>query len=139
MNKLLVVDDDHIFHFIVKACLRQSTAFDAMYIDNGTHFINFLERLQIEPLDCPDVILLDLHMAGIDGWGLLDVIRDFYALFNKRVMVYVVSASIDARERKRALTYPFVKDFVCKPLGSDFFNTVSDLLEKQWRSLQNYA
>jgi len=63
----------------------------------------------------PDLIFLDLNMPKINGWEFLKLIED-----NRiKVSVIIVSSSIDEHEKAKAKAYPFVKDFLSKPLTSE--------------------
>jgi CheY-like chemotaxis protein len=63
----------------------------------------------------PDLILLDLHMPGLDGWGFLQMMEAQKLITD----VVIVSSSIGPVERSKAKDFPFVKDFLTKPLTAE--------------------
>lgn len=68
----------------------------------------------------PDLIFLDLNMPEINGWEFLKLIEE-----NKiGVSVIIVSSSIDEHEKVKAKSYPFVQDFLSKPLTSENVSTL---------------
>jgi DNA-binding response OmpR family regulator len=61
----------------------------------------------------PDLILLDLHLPKLDGWGFVAKFRE-EAAWAKAVPVVAVSASATQEERARALQVG-CDDFLAKP------------------------
>src|SRR5690606_19403710 len=64
----------------------------------------------------PDLILLDLHMPGLDGFGVLDALRPRLAE-ERYLPVLVVTADMNADVRQRALGAG-AKDFLNKPFDA---------------------
>ncbi len=131
MDKLLVVDDDGIFHYILKTQIRKTNLFEATYIDDSAFFEKYLTDVLESIEETPDVIFLDLNMQGLNGWDMLKITERFYPLFRKQVTVYITTGSIDPEDRTRALKYSFVQDFVSKPVNNLFIEQVSAHLSKQ--------
>ena len=63
----------------------------------------------------PDIILLDLNMPIMDGWGFLDGLKD--AQIQSGFKVYVLTSSLDDRDRTRAQNYQMVEGYLTKPLN----------------------
>ena len=131
MDKLLVVDDDGIFHYILKTQIRKTNLFEATYIDDSAFFEKHLADALENPEETPDVIFLDLNMKGLNGWDMLKITERFYPLFRKHVTVYITTGSIDPDDKTRALNYSFVQDFVSKPVTNSFIERVSAHLAEQ--------
>ena len=64
----------------------------------------------------PDLILLDLHMPGLDGFGVLDALRPRLAA-ERYLPVLVVTADLSVDVRQRALGAG-AKDFLNKPFDA---------------------
>jgi len=131
MDKLLVVDDDGIFHYILKTQIRKTNLFEATYIDDSAFFEKYLTDVLENPEETPDVIFLDLNMKGLNGWDMLKITEKFYPLFRKHITVYITTGSIDPDDKTRALKYSFVQDFVSKPVTNLFIEQVSARLAEQ--------
>lgn len=127
----MVVDDDGIFHYILKTQIRKTNLFEANYMDDSALFEKYLTDVLESPEETPDVIFLDLNMKGLNGWDMLKITEKFYPLFRKQVTVYITTGSVDPHDRTRALKYSFVKDFVSKPVTNSFIEQVSARLAKQ--------
>jgi len=131
MDKLLVVDDDGIFHYILKTQIRKNNLFEATYIDDSTFFEQYLTDVLESSEETPDVIFLDLNMKGLNGWDMLKITEKIYPLFRKHVAVYITTGSVDPEDKTKALKYSFVQDFISKPVAYDFIEQVSTCLAKQ--------
>jgi CheY-like chemotaxis protein len=76
----------------------------------------------------PDLILMDLSMPGLDGFGATNAIRKLPSMAD--VPIIAISAHTTPDHRKKALAVGF-NDFVGKPL--DFFELDNSI--KHWLSL----
>lgn len=109
-----VVDDEAVFHWIVEEYLRK------MEIDNEVvSFYNGEEVYQhlsenLEPL--PDVLLLDINMPICDGWKFLEMYERFNADGKQKLKIYIMTSSIDPRDKARAQTFSSVQNFISKPV-----------------------
>lgn len=83
------------------------------------------EALVLIGEQAPAVILLDLGLPGMNGWDLLDSLRDTGRLDRTRVIIF--SAHVDPREARRAphegasgyLTKPFTGDQLLASVRGD--------------------
>jgi PAS domain S-box-containing protein len=88
----------------------------------------------------PDLILLDLLMPGLDGFGVLDQIQPFIAA-QAYLPVLVLTVDLTPQSRRRALAVG-AKDFLAKPLdATEVLLRVRNLLETRflYRQLQQRA
>jgi len=80
----------------------------------------------------PDIILLDLKLPGIDGFGVLRKIKNTPIL--KRIPIIVLTSSTD--EGDRALSYDNgVNSYLVKPVSFKGFLEVVSKIKDYWMSL----
>lgn len=103
--KILVIDDVQTNLVLVKAVLSKSYS-----VATALSGIKILELLETEK---PDLILLDIMMAGMDGFEVLRVIRQTEDY--KDVPVIVVSALGTPEEISKAYDMG-ANDYVRKPI-----------------------
>lgn len=119
---LYLVDDDEVFQFIAKHTIQRTGIVGNIQVfSNGQLALNSLESVLDSPGLQPDVILLDLTMPVLDGWGFLE---DFLLLkprMGKKVLIYVVSSSINPADVERARSISVVTDYVVKPITQEKF------------------
>lgn len=102
-----MVDDDHDEREVVQILLER----DGFAVSVAADGASALAAVRAEP---PDVMLLDLHMPGLDGFQVLDAIKSDPAIAG--VGVIVVSASSRESDVVRALERG-ATDYVAKPFG----------------------
>ena len=100
------IDDDPVHTELVEMIIRR-TGFS-----NDTRSFHSA-RAALKALDqsLPDLILLDLRMPDMDGWEFIELTRS-----RKMPPIVIVTSSIDAREKKRALEIPAVRGWIEKPV-----------------------
>ncbi len=118
-KKIFIVDDDKIFHFIVRKLIaRQDPDTELVFFENGLEAIERLRTKIDSPELFPDVILLDINMPVLDGWQFLDEFRTLKLRLGTVPRVYVVSSSDNEMDRDRARQYrEEVCDYYLKPMG----------------------
>jgi CheY-like chemotaxis protein len=80
--------------------------------------------------DPVDVIFLDINMPRMNGFEFLDAAtREIGASFAK-IVVIMLTTSLEARDRERASRHPAVRRFINKPLTGSHLVEVAVLLEQ---------
>jgi CheY-like chemotaxis protein len=80
---VLIVDDERALRAVVRTRLKLA-GYQVMEADTGEDALSLLEH------EGPDVMLLDLRLPGIDGWGVLEELQSRGRL--PRLHVVVASA-----------------------------------------------
>ena len=120
MNQLessYIVDDDPIHQFGMKMLMRKlGFSKEVMVFNNGQEAIEALWDLVQAKLPFPNVIFLDLNMPIKDGWGFLDEFVQIPNRNREKVLLYVVSSSINPCDREKAKEYSVVSNYMVKPI-----------------------
>lgn len=117
IDTLYLVDDDDTYQFIVERTITNLNLVKSIKIfSNGKLAIDFLEATLGNPDQVPDVILLDLTMPVMDGWGFLENYLLLKPRIGKKIIIYVVSSSIDPIDIQRTQAISEVTDYIVKPL-----------------------
>ena len=126
MSKLILIDDEAIFHKIVQMTLKHSELSNkATYSMYGEAVLDYLEEKSSETTSLPDYIFIDLYMPRFSGWDFLNRFQKIYQNLKKNVNIYIVSSSIDPRDIDRSKTYPFATTFISKPVMKEVFDGIS--------------
>jgi two-component system OmpR family response regulator len=104
-NTVLIVDDNPDILALLRASLRMA-GFDSTEALNGQIALRRIEE------ERPDLILLDLMMPVLDGWGVLEELRDRH----DRPPVIVVTAAESPELMERAGRFG-VSGYVTKPFN----------------------
>lgn len=88
---------------------------EVLTFNDGQDFKEYLEKEYIsQTKDQNLLILLDINMLHFNGWDVLSFISK--ESLDSKVQVAMFSSSISASDKKKAMAYPFVRDFLEKPL-----------------------
>lgn len=111
MPRLMVVDDQQPNVLILERILRRAG------YDRVDGFTDPLEAMRSFHADPPDLLLLDLHMPGRDGFAILQEIG-LRRLNGDFLPVLVMTGDVDGAVRQRALDLG-ADDFLTKPFDLD--------------------
>ena len=112
-NMILIVDDLQLNIDILSATLDE--LYDIMEATGGAEAIELLKASAVKP----DLVLLDLDMPGINGFGVLEFIKSQRELSN--IPVIFVTGEHDTESEAKGLMLGAV-DYVKKPFNSDIVN-----------------
>ena len=107
MAKILIIDDETAVRRVVGALLQQA-GHDVVDAEYG------LSGVAMAQSEKPDLILLDLMMPVVDGFGVLRRLREDPVA--NRIPVIILTAKIDAASERACLDLGAV-DYIKKPWG----------------------
>ncbi|MBV6640742.1 MAG: response regulator [Cyclobacteriaceae bacterium] len=120
VHRLFIVDDDNLFTHITSLVVDDSDLVEEVKVyNNGKEAYDYLSTHRDSPEKLPDVILLDLSMPIMDGWGFLDKFMNLKLPQAKTIEIYICSSSISPEEIEKARSMSVVSDYIIKPLTRD--------------------
>ena len=114
---ILVVDDSNIVRNFVKRIFNEQ--YNVAMAKDGKESIDIINANS--DTDFVEAILLDLNMPGVDGFGVLEYMRQNNLL--KKMPVSIISGDSSKETIDRAFTYEIV-DMVTKPFNDSNIKTV---------------
>jgi CheY-like chemotaxis protein len=129
MNKLkniLLVDDDSINNFIVINKLNSLALVENIIsLENGEEAILYIKDCILNNKEkLPEIILLDINMPIMDGWGFLDEFEKIEKSIRDTMHIYMVSSSVYEDDIEKSKEYPVVISFISKPLSKEKLNEI---------------
>ena len=114
--KCILVDDDDFNNVLTSMAIED--ALGEVDINAFTRPEDGLEFIQNKNVGNPDhnILFLDINMPKINGWEFLERFEKFSEKVKKRVNIYILSSSIDKRDKEKATSDKNVKGFISKPL-----------------------
>ena len=117
-KKILVIDDEDDIRLFVGTRLQRA-GYETLEAADG------LEGLRRFYSDRPDLVVLDIAMPEMDGWQVLERIREV-----SNVPVLMLTAAAQERDKIRGLTEG-ADDYVTKPFsGDEFLARVAAMLRR---------
>lgn len=117
---ILIVDDSNIVRNFVKRIFSEK--YNVGTAKNGEEAINIIEANKEN--DFIETILLDLNMPKVDGFAVLEYMRDNNLL--EKIPVSIISGDSSKETIERAFTYDIV-DMLSKPFND---KSVKEIIEK---------
>ena len=127
LNCIFLVDDDsedNHFHQIV---IREMNITNTIEIaQNGLEALDFLTKPNHV---VPELIFLDINMPKMNGWEFLEAYEKLSSDQKAKVIVVMLTTSINPADKKRAERFPEITSFNSKPLTEEIIN---EILEKNF-------
>ncbi len=125
-NDVFVVDDDKIFHFIIKKLLVSNNILvEPEFFENGLLAIEGIRGKLDRDETPPDLILLDINMPILDGWQFLEEFKALKSRIQKEISIYIISSSDNTVDRSRADDFKDeIKDYYLKPITVDGLKSI---------------
>jgi response regulator RpfG family c-di-GMP phosphodiesterase len=118
-GNVFIVDDDIVVRILVMKILKNIGYEGKIHqFENGETALNEIIEPTFEATnDGFNLVLLDINMPNMDGWGFLDAFTALSDLNKKGHFVTMITSSIDQADKEKAFSYPDVKDFIQKPVS----------------------
>lgn len=125
IRNLLLIDDDPIYSFIFPELIRETGKVAQFQIEqDGRCGLNYLASCSKSTF--PDLILVDLKMPVLDGFGFLEEYGRHYASQWPETVVVVMSSSIRQKDKEDVMAHPFVSDFLSKPITESILEKITE-------------
>jgi len=106
MKKVLVADDKATGRELVRTVL-ENTGYEVFEASDGKQAVDQARRLR------PDLIILDIHMPGLDGFGVIEMLRREEGFAATPIIALTASAMMGDRERAMAAGFT---GYITKPI-----------------------
>jgi len=116
MEKVIfVIDDDLIYRMIITRMIGEiDNSVLIKECENGE--IGILKMLNYGKTTDKMIVLLDINMPILDGWGFLEEIEKLNLNSQMNLAIYMVSSSIDESDLEKSKNYKLIQQFFSKPL-----------------------
>ena len=129
--RLCLIEDDQAFLYLAKIIIQSvDNTIETISFPDGKPAFEFFEQNKKNASLLPDLILLDLNMPQMDGWGFLDAYDKIKVEIGKIIPIYILSSSIAEKDISRAKSNPLIVDFLSKPLEESKFADILRTLKK---------
>lgn len=133
---ILLVDDDEIYLYLTERLLDgiSENLEVTTFTDGGEKALEHVSKCIDEGgADLPGVILLDVNMPFLDGWGFLREFKKLESDSKSKIRIYLVTSSERQRDKERAKEFDELTGYVVKPVSEDtLVEILSEVYENQW-------
>lgn len=123
----IIIDDDPsnntISRIIIKRSIGQAEVLAYTNPEEGFLFISN----EFPSTGNTAILLLDINMPVMTGWDFLERFATLDSTLKERIKIYMVSSSLDERDKQRALANTHVSDYITKPLTLESMKRIFDI------------
>lgn len=126
IKNYIIVDDDPFNNMLCR--MQLEITFGEVNIDTfeiPEEALTFIESKYSEDAK-PAILFLDINMPTITGWEFIEQYKKFNATVKKQISIYILSSSVDSRDKEKAGDNKFIKGFMSKPLQSEQILSIAD-------------
>ncbi|SFD77604.1 Response regulator receiver domain-containing protein [Chitinophaga sp. CF118] len=117
LNSILLVEDDEITNYINQMVIKKLDCAEHVQVAwNGADALAYLKQCGEHACQQPELILLDINMPGLNGWEFLDEYSKLDDEERCKVVVVMLTTSLNPDDKKRATDNPVIAGFRSKPL-----------------------
>ena len=125
----MFIDDDGIVNFVHKSLvLKYFPDIETISYLWARDALSFFHQFK-GTTELPEVIFLDINMPEIDGWEFIDELN----AMGVEVPIYILTSSIDEKDKAKALTIPQIKGYYSKPFKLE---KIQEILDKDFIDLK---
>jgi len=122
--KILLVDDDSVFHFIHTKILQSIGLTEISTAKNGEEALELLDGQIAGNRALPNVIFVDLDMPVLDGFGFIEGFKKMIIPQKDKIHIAILSSSFNPSDISRAKELG-ISHYLNKPISG---NTIQSVL-----------
>ncbi|MFK7971032.1 MAG: response regulator [Bacteroidia bacterium] len=122
-QRAMLLDDSKLSNLVTAKMLEQDEVADS--IKTFTDAKEALEHLLKAESPESGIMLVDIHMPGMDGFEFLDEVLKVQTFNRLPWTIFMLSSSISPEDKKRAEAHPLVDDYIMKPLKTALLHRFS--------------
>jgi CheY-like chemotaxis protein len=129
VNKVLLVDDDEDANFFQEKLIKKAGF--AKTVDkacNGVEALDYLQDCIAGKYALPEIIFLDLNMPKMNGWNFLEKYNQFSEEIKSKIVLIVLTSSVNPDDAERAKHTPEVKGYKNKFLNKEQLSEILKIM-----------
>jgi CheY-like chemotaxis protein len=124
IDTVLVVDDEDNWCYVTKILLQDSGSVKrVLTANNGLEALKKLQTLIANGEKMPELIILDIKMPVMDGFGFLENLTKMQEIDLSHTRVYIMTSSFLSKDKERANLYP-IAGYITKPLTEEIIRDI---------------
>jgi CheY-like chemotaxis protein len=121
LNTIMLIDDDEPTNFLSRMLIEEAHCAENIQVaDSGKMALEYLSNSS----DSPDLIFLDINMPAMNGWEFLDKYRDLQKHKEGKIIIIMLTTSLNPDDKIKASQMPEIAGFENKPLSSELIDRV---------------
>jgi response regulator RpfG family c-di-GMP phosphodiesterase len=129
-TNFIIIDDDPAVNFVdVKIISRAYKAADVKIFILPEDALKYIGHYQDNGTALKEtIVFLDINMPTMNGWEFLERYEKFSKKVTDAIRVFILSSSIDLKDKIRAMENKNVVDFLERPLTPEVVKACTSML-----------
>jgi response regulator RpfG family c-di-GMP phosphodiesterase len=124
--KYIIVDDDPFNNLLCKLQIEITLGkVDICTFEIPEDGLQFIQNEYSNSM-MPTILFLDINMPTITGWEFMEQYEKFTERIRKQITIYILSSSVDPRDKDKAKNNKHINGFISKPLVSEMILTLAN-------------
>ncbi|TXD65084.1 response regulator [Polaribacter glomeratus] len=129
-QSICIIDDDEVYKFFMQRILKiKKLTENIITFPDGEEAYNFINENKQNPEKLPDLIFLDINMPIMNGFQFMEEYTKLAPQIAKKIIIYMVTSSIDPVDLERSKNFKEISDFVTKPITAEVLQKIVDSLK----------
>jgi CheY-like chemotaxis protein len=126
IRKFIIVDDDPVNNAITRITIKRALGtVDTKIFPVPEEGLAFIQTEYIK-IVAPTILFLDINMPTITGWEFLEQYEKFTEEVKNQITIYILSSSVDQRDKDKAESNQYIKGFISKPVQPETILAISN-------------
>lgn len=123
---VLLIDDDKTFNIINRALIQKiNPEIEVVEFTSSTIGLDYLGEKLLTDQQLPDFLFLDIRMPEMTGFEFLDILTSQFTHAKLKAMrIFILTSSLDVKDKERARESGVVEGFINKPLELEVLNNL---------------
>jgi CheY-like chemotaxis protein len=126
LKEIMLVDDNDIDNYITKVIIEKENIAESIVVKSSS--LEALDYLKNSKTEFPELILLDIKMPVMDGFGFLNEFSKFTDSKKFNCAIVMLSSSISTADIEGAKNNQHVIEYLSKPINKTKIDSVLNLI-----------
>ena len=118
----MLIDDNFHDNFFHEREIKKADSQNIVVVNDSGE--KALEYLKANKDPHSNLIMLDINMPGMNGWEFLRAYKNLDEDLKCEAVVVMLTTSDNADDRAKLVEFPFVTDYITKPLTKEKINAI---------------